>query len=116
VQQHQPLESSNGIDSPDNNDSGETQADAVDNARSLPDCISVHPSQSNNSGPSPLTFQTSSVDETIHKSTAGVSFEQVDGGVNISVPTTVATRMISNVDEETYRLGYDSDGEIGPFF
>jgi hypothetical protein len=34
MQQHQPLESSNGIDSPDNNDSGKTEADAVDNAPS----------------------------------------------------------------------------------
>jgi hypothetical protein len=116
VQQYQPLECSDGIGLPDNNDSGETQADAVDNALSLPECINVHPDRSNNSGPSPLTFQTLSVDETIQKSTAGVVYEQVNGGFNISVPTTVATRMISNIDEKTYRLGYDSDGEIGPFF
>jgi len=81
-----------------------------------PDSISVAPTQLNSSEPSPLTFQTSSIDETIQKSLSGGSFEQAEGGVNISVPTTASTRMITNADEETYRLGYNSDGEIGPFY
>jgi hypothetical protein len=43
----------------------------------------VHPDRSNNSGPSPLTFKTLSVDETIQKSTAGVVYEQVNGGFKV---------------------------------
>jgi hypothetical protein len=104
----------NGIDLPDsNNDVVEHQAGTN---HMPPESISVAPTQLNSSGPSPLTFQTSSIDETIQRSLAGVSFEQAEGGINISVPTTASSRMITNADEETYLLGYDSDGEIGPFY
>jgi len=107
-------ECSNSIDLPgSNNDVVKHQAGAN---HMPPDSISVAPTQLNSSRPSPLTFQTSSIDETIQKSLAGKSFEQAKGGVNISVPTTASTRMNNNANEETYCLGYDSDGEIGPFY
>jgi hypothetical protein len=70
------------------------------NANMLPESVVV-PTQLNSSGQSPLTFQTSSIDETIQKSLARVSFEHADGGVNISVPTTAPTKMITNADKET---------------
>jgi hypothetical protein len=47
-----------------------------------------------------------------------VEFQQTEGGVFISVPveTTATMGGIKNLNEETYCLGYDSDGELGPFF
>jgi hypothetical protein len=72
-------------------------------------------------GPSPLTSQTSSTREIPKEpmeSVRRVEFQQTEGGVFISVPveTTATMGGIKNLNEETHRLGYDSDGELGPFF
>jgi hypothetical protein len=67
--------------------------------------------------PSPITLPShSSMGNLNNLSTAGVAFEQSDDGVQLSVPTTQSTRTIKNTDEGTYAMGYDSDGEVGPFF
>ncbi len=56
------------------------------------------------------------VDEGPMKSTAGVAFEQNENGIRFSVPVTESAILPKNLDEETYREGYDSDGERGPFY
>jgi hypothetical protein len=65
---------------------------------------------------SPVTFPSLTLEKTPLRSTAGVLFEQGEGGVNVSVPVTTEARVIRNIDESTYSNRYDSDGEIGPFF
>jgi hypothetical protein len=56
-----------------------------------------------------VTFPSLTLEKTPLRSTAGVLFEQGEGGVNVSVPVTTEARIIRNIDESAY------SGEIGPF-
>jgi hypothetical protein len=45
-----------------------------------------------------------------------VTDEWANDGANPRVPMNQATRTILDIDESTYWMGYNSDGEIGPIF
>ncbi len=62
-----------------------------------------------------MIFPSLTLEETPLRSTAGVLFEQEEGGVNVSVTVTTEARIIRIIDESTYSNRYDSDDEIGPF-
>jgi hypothetical protein len=73
--------------------------------------------------PSPLTTSTqngssragsSSVSAPV--SIANVSYQQATDGAYLSVPKGSGLRGINCLDESAFELGYDSDGELGPFF
>jgi hypothetical protein len=57
-----------------------------------------------------MTLPTASLADAPLHSTAGVTYEQANDGVNLSVPTNQATRSILNVDESTYQMGTVSHG------
>ncbi len=63
-----------------------------------------------------MTLGSSNAEQQIVVSIRRVEFEQSADGVHISVPVTAGYTSISNGNEDTYNLGYDSDGEIGPFY
>jgi hypothetical protein len=64
----------------------------------------MQPSTSGNSDTTPMTLPTASLADAPLHSTAGVTCEQANNGVNLSVPMNQATRSILNVDESTYQM------------
>ncbi len=43
-------------------------------------------------------------------------YQAASDGAYLSVPETIGLRNINCIDEDAHDLGYDFDGEIGPFF
>jgi hypothetical protein len=73
--------------------------------------------------PSPLTMTTTngssrggSLSVSAPVSIANVSYQQTNDGAYLSVPEGHGLRGINCLDESAFELGYDSDGELGPFF
>lgn len=77
------------------------------------------PSASRNTNTSPLTNpsngRSSEVSEVAHSSEQGVPYERILDGCYLSVPVTKEVRTLV-MDEELFDDGYDSDGQVGPFF
>jgi hypothetical protein len=72
---------------------------------------------------SPLTLSTQNNSSTAENScvSATVSatnapYQAASDGAYLSVPETIGLKNINCIDEDAHDLGYDSDGEIGPFF
>jgi hypothetical protein len=73
--------------------------------------------------PSPLTTSThngssrqDSLSVSAPVSIANVPYQATNDGAYLTVPEGSGLRDISCLDEAAFELGYDSDGEIGPFF
>ena len=47
---------------------------------------------------------------------SGSGFSRSSSGVFLSTPVSPEIRKIENIDEELYEEGYDTDGDIGPFY
>jgi len=86
-------------------------------------CVDQPSGNRRDNNPSPLTTSTqngtsrggnSSVSAPV--SIANVPYHQTTDGAYLSVPETRELRGISCMDESAFEMGYDSDGELGPFF
>ena len=69
--------------------------------------------------PSPLTMPSNNAQSEAFQrnvSARRVEYEVSDTGVVLSVPISSQLPYSNNNNEQTYQDGYDSDGEIGPFF
>jgi hypothetical protein len=73
-----------------------------------------------NASASPLTESTRSRGEnesvTAPVSTSNVAYQAATDGAYLSIPETVGLRGINCLNEDAHENGYDSDGEMGPFF
>jgi hypothetical protein len=54
--------------------------------------------------------------ESIPLSTTNARYQAASEGAYLSVPETIGLRAISCLNEDAHDMGYDSDGELGPFF
>jgi hypothetical protein len=69
--------------------------------------------------PSPLTLPSSSAPSTqneVRISARRVEYDTTSNGVLLSVPVTSDLPQANRANCSQYQEGYDSDGEIGPFF
>jgi hypothetical protein len=69
--------------------------------------------------PSPLTIPPTSVESQAFRqrlSAMRVEYDVTDTGIMLSVPVTSEIPYAKNNNCNTYQEGYDSDGEVGPFF
>jgi hypothetical protein len=65
--------------------------------------------------PSPLTLPTTNLNSQ-NISIRRVEYDVTDAGVVLSMPVTTQIPNLGNSNNGTYHEGYDSDGELGPFF
>jgi hypothetical protein len=49
-------------------------------------------------------------------STSNVAYQAATDGAYLTIPETVGLRGINCLNEDAHKNGYDSDGEMGPFF